>query len=111
MTAKLHFFAFIASILKPFFVLFQTDSPMLPFMYDKLSKVSKRLNALIYKKERIDEAKTVSKVMNEDWLKNKNNQMEEFLIDTGAATKDKDSKFKKNENSEESANCQKDLFV
>ena len=31
--------------------------------------------------------------MNEDWLKNKNNQMEEFLIDTGAATKDKDSKF------------------
>ena len=49
--------------------------------------------------------------MNEDWLKNKNNQMEEFLIDTGAATKDKDLKFKKNENSEESANCQKDLFV
>ena len=43
MTAKLHFFAFIAGILKPFLVLFQTDNPMLPFKYDELSKISKRL--------------------------------------------------------------------
>ena len=49
-TAKLHFFAFIASILKPFLVLFQTDNPMLPFMYDELSKVSRHLIALKYKK-------------------------------------------------------------
>ena len=52
MTAKFHFFAFIASILKPFLVLFQTDNPMLPFMYDELSNVSKRLIALMYKKEK-----------------------------------------------------------
>ena len=38
MTAKLHLFAFIAGILKPFLVLFQTDNPILPFMYDELSK-------------------------------------------------------------------------
>ena len=42
MTAKLHFFAFMAGILKPFLVLFQTDKPMLPFMYDELSEISKR---------------------------------------------------------------------
>ena len=43
---------------------------------------------LIYKKEKIDEAKTVAKTVKEDWLNNKNNQKEEFLIDVGAATKD-----------------------
>ena len=94
MTAKLHFFAFIASILKPFLILFQTDNPMLPFMYDELSNVSKRLIALLYKKEKIDEAKIVSKVMKEDCLQNKSNQMEEFLIYIGAAAKDDLSKAK-----------------
>ena len=39
MTAKLHFFAFIAGILKPFLVLFQTDNPMLSFMYDEFSEI------------------------------------------------------------------------
>ena len=42
----------------------------------------------MYKKEKINEAKTVAKTMKEDWLNNKNNQMQEFLIDIGAATKD-----------------------
>ena len=88
MTAKLHFFAFIAGILKPFLVLFQTDNPMLPCMCDELSKISKCLIVLMYKKEKIDEAKTVAKTMKEDWLNNKNNQIEEFLPDIGAATKD-----------------------
>ena len=41
----------------------------------------------MHKKEKVDEAKTVSKAMEEDWLKNKNNQMEEFLIDMGAAAR------------------------
>ena len=41
-TAKLLFFAFIAGILKPFLVLFQTDNSILPFIYDELSKISKR---------------------------------------------------------------------
>ena len=87
-TAKLNFFAFIAGILKPFLVLFQADNPMLPFMYDELSEILKRLILLIYKKEKIVEAKTVAKTVEEDWLNNKNNQKEEFLIDVGATTKD-----------------------
>ena len=48
----------------------------------------------MYKKEKIDEAKAVSKAMKEDWLKNKNKQMEEFLIDIGAVAKDDLSKAK-----------------
>ena len=70
MTAKLHFLAFIASILKPLLVLLQTGNPMLPFIYDKLSKVWKCLIALMYKKEKTDEAKTLSKAMKKDWLEN-----------------------------------------
>ena len=62
MTAKLHFLL----LLLVFLVLFQNDNPVLPFMYDELSKVSKRLIVLMYKKEKIDEAKTVSKAMKED---------------------------------------------
>ena len=62
MTAKLHFFAFIAGTLKPCLILFQTDNPMLlPFMYDELSEISRRLIVLMYNKEKIDEAKTVAK--------------------------------------------------
>ena len=67
---------------------------MVPFLCDEFSNVSKRLIALMYKKEKIDEAKAVSKAMKEDWLKNKNNQMEEFLIDIRAAAKDDLSKAK-----------------
>ena len=93
-TAKLHFFAFIASILKPFLVLFQTDNPMLPFMYEELSKVSKRLIVLMYRKQKINKVKAVSKAMKEEWLKNKNNQMEEFLTDIRAAAKEDLSKTK-----------------
>ena len=92
MAAKLHFFAFIAGILKPFLVLFQTDNPMLPFMCDELSEISKPLIVLMCKKEKIDEVKTVAKTMKGNWLNN--NQMEEFLIDIGAATKDVLSKTK-----------------
>ena len=67
---------------------------MVPFLCDEFSNVSKRLIALMYKKEKIDEAKAVSKAMKEDWLKNKNKQMEEFLIDIGAVAKDDLSKAK-----------------
>ena len=49
-------------------VSFQTDNPMSPFMYEELSNVSKRWIALMYKKEKIDEAKTVLKAMKEDWV-------------------------------------------
>ena len=65
---------------------------MIPFMYDELSDISKRLILLIYKKDKIKEVKTISKAMKEDWLNNKKNQMEEFLINIGAAAKDELSK-------------------
>ena len=66
---------------------------MLPFMYHELSKVLTQLRGLIFKKKKLNEAKTLTKIMKEGWLinpggwlNNPGNKMEEFLIDAGAAT-------------------------
>ena len=37
---KVHFFSFIAGILKPYFVIFQSASPLLPLMFDEISLMS-----------------------------------------------------------------------
>ena len=35
MPAKLHYFSFIAGIFNPYLVVFQSDNPLLPFMFDE----------------------------------------------------------------------------
>ena len=37
--AKLHFFSFVAGIFEPYLTCFQTDAPMVPFMFDELSAI------------------------------------------------------------------------
>ena len=34
MPAKFKFFGYIASVFEPYLTLFQTDAPMIPFMYE-----------------------------------------------------------------------------
>ena len=92
--AKLHFFVFLAGILKPYLVLFQTDAPMLPFMYNELSQILTRLLGLIYRKEKLDEASTLPKIMKVDWPNKKENQLDDCLIDVGAAAKNSLTKAK-----------------
>ena len=41
--AKLKFFTFVASIVRSYLKVFQTDAPMVPFMYEELEKISHRL--------------------------------------------------------------------
>ena len=60
-------------------MLFKNDKPILPFIYHELS----RLLGLVFRKKKLDEAKTLTKIMTEDRLNNPDNQMEEFLIDVG----------------------------
>ena len=57
-TAKLHFFSFIAGKLQPFLVKYQTDKPMIPYLYRDLENVLKSLFSLIVKKNVLDDAKT-----------------------------------------------------
>ena len=88
MPAKLHYFSFIAGILKPYLVVFQSDNPLLPFMFDELSLILFRLLRLVFKKEKVDEAANLRQVMKEEFLTEQSNQLEEYLIDLGAATND-----------------------
>lgn len=47
--AKLQFFAFVAGIFEPYLVIFQTNSPMLPFMFSELEKLFNQLLRLVIK--------------------------------------------------------------
>ena len=57
-------------------------------MFDKISLILYRLVRLVYKKKKVDEATNLRKVMNKEFLTNQRNQLEEYLIDLGAAQSD-----------------------
>lgn len=86
--AKFHFFSFVAGILKPYLVVFQSDNPLVPFMFDELSQILYRLLGLVFKKSKIDRTIKLRRLMKEEFLTNPSNQLEEYLIDIGAAAKD-----------------------
>ena len=85
--AKFQFFSFIAGILKPYLVVFQSDDPLLPFMFDELTLILYRLVSLIFKKEKVDACNKLAKVMNNFFLSDPKNHLKEYLIDIGAAAK------------------------
>ena len=47
--AKLSFFSFVAGILQPFLVKYQTDDPMVPYLYNDVFNISKKIMNLIVK--------------------------------------------------------------
>ena len=47
--AKLSFFSFIAGILQPFLITYQTDDPMVPYLYNDLFNIIKKVMSLIVK--------------------------------------------------------------
>ena len=67
--------------------MFQTDAPMLPFMFDELSSIIYRLLHLVYRKKKLDEKKNLRELMNEEFLNNDNNKMDEMQVDIGAVAK------------------------
>lgn len=86
--AKLHFFRFLATILQPYLVMFQTDAPMVAFMFDELSNILYSLLRLVYRKSKLDQHKKLRDIMNEDFLNLEQNQMDEMQVDIGAAARD-----------------------
>ena len=84
--SKLQFFAFVAGIFEPYLVMFQTDAPMLPFMFSELEKIFSRLMRLIFKKEKL--TIPITERIKKKWLMDKNNHLEhDALVDMDAATK------------------------
>ena len=65
---KFRFFSFITGILKPYLVSSQSDSPLLLFMFHKISLILYYLMRLVYKKKKVDNAINLKKVMNKEFL-------------------------------------------
>ena len=86
-SVKLHFFSCVASIFEPYLTRFQTDAPMVPFMFDELSATFKKLVGLIFKKDAIDNAQSIASMLNDKWLEESKNHLEPGLVDTGAGIK------------------------
>ena len=57
--AKLQFFAFVPSIFQPYLVIFQTNSPMTPFVSSEPEKIFNQLLILVLRKDAIDQAGTI----------------------------------------------------
>ena len=101
--ARLHFFRYIASILKALLVRFQTDRPMVPFLSKELDAIIRRLLSLFIKKKVITEGGTPHAIMKID-IQKKENRLLLNQLELGSATKselaktnvseDVESKFK-----------------
>ena len=57
-------------------------------MFDEINLILYRLMRLVYKKKKVDDAVSLRKVMNKEFITNQSNQLEEYLIDLGAAMND-----------------------
>ena len=51
---KLHFFSYVAGIVEPFLKTYQTDNPMIPYLYFDLKSIVKQLFELIVESNVID---------------------------------------------------------
>ena len=69
---KLTFFSFISRIVEPYLKMFQSDKPMVPFLYFELKSVIKSLMELIVKSEVLEECKTSSSLKSLDLSKGDN---------------------------------------
>ena len=85
--AIFHFFSFVAGMFEPYLVRFQTDAPMLPFMYSELSVIFMRLIRLVFRKQEIDSAGSIQKMLKMEWQNNTKNHLYSTVIDIGAGTK------------------------
>ena len=56
-------------------------------MFSELEKVFNQLISLVFRKDAIDQASTISKKIKKEWLTNKKNYLEDGLVDVGSFTR------------------------
>lgn len=81
--ARLRLFISFVSFFKKFFVLFQTDNPIIPFTKDKLEKTVKQLVQLVYKKSAMDEIETNVNIIQTPFVNDKENSCENIDVGSG----------------------------
>ena len=62
--AKLNFFSFIAGLFQPFLLQYQTDNPMVPYLYNDLITLIKKIMNLIVKPEIVKECANAADLKN-----------------------------------------------
>lgn len=82
MLAKLQFFSYVASKVEPYLKVYQTDNPMIPFMYFDLRAMFKGLLEMIVVPEVLDKCKTGKQLVEID-LGKKENLLKLNKIDLG----------------------------
>ena len=70
MPAKFKFFEYIASVFEPYLTVFQTDAPMIPFIYEQLKEIYDKLLSMVSKIDSLEEA-SISKKLKASWLNKK----------------------------------------
>ena len=73
--AKLQVFVYIAKVLKPFLVKYQTNEPMIMFLAEVLQSVCSKLMHKSVKKSVLDSAGTMYKIANLDVLDKQNHKV------------------------------------
>ena len=76
---KLHFFAYVANIVEPFLVKYQTDNPMIPFLYFDLNEIIIKLLEIIVKPDILEKCKSWQKLKDLDLSLDKNLLTDEKL--------------------------------
>ena len=88
MAVKLEFFDYIAGILQPFLKSYQSDDPVLPFLYFDLKSLVSSLLKLFIKPDLISQAKTGLDLVKIDMTKAENKlPNKEIGLDFGAESK------------------------
>ena len=67
-TANLQLFLFVAGILQPFFKLYQTDQPMIPFMYNDIFTLLQKILQSVVKQDLLVNCKNFSDLLKLDLI-------------------------------------------
>ena len=84
---KLQFFIFVVTIFEPYLSIFRTDALMIPFMFTKLENIYIKLLRLAFRQSRLKKTTSVVNRLKKDWIKNKENHLENDLMDIVTAPK------------------------
>ena len=84
--AKWKFFCFIAEKVKPFLTKYQTEKPMVPYLYHDIVRIIRRLMQLIVKPEILDKCSTFLDYKGVD-LDNKNTMVKPKNMNIGFGTR------------------------
>ena len=75
----------LQEIFEPYLVMFQSDWPMVPFMFSQLKKLFDKLHWLIFRQDSL--TASITEKLKKRWLENTEHHLENGLVNIGAATK------------------------